>query len=56
MSFTKRFLESIGFFEQLLIEQEEPQQFWDDYLQYEEFLLTQKEEQACLDNNEAQSL
>jgi hypothetical protein len=50
MSFTKRFLESIGFFEQ-----EEPQQFWDEYLQYEEYLLTQKGEQACLDNNEGLS-
>ena len=51
MSFTKRFLESIGFFEQ-----EEPQQFWDEYLQYEEYLLTQKVEQACPDNSEGQSL
>lgn len=52
MSYTKRYLESIGFFEE-----ETATQYLYEYLQYEEFLLTQKkEEQACLDNSEAQSL
>jgi hypothetical protein len=52
MSYTKRYLESIGFFEE-----ENSNQFWDEYFQYEEYLLTQKkEEQACLDNIEVQSL
>jgi hypothetical protein len=51
MSFTKRFLESIGFFDQ-----EDPQQFWNEYLQYEEYLLTQKAEQSYPDSIEDQSL
>ena len=52
MSFTKRFLESIGFFEN-----PEPQQFWDDYLQYEEYLATQKnpEPEYVPDDTEDQS-
>ena len=52
MIYTKRYLESIGFFEE-----ENANQYWDEYFQYEEFLLNQKkEEQACLDNSEALSL
>ena len=52
MSYTKRYLESIGFFEE-----ENANQYWDEYFQYEEFLLNQKkEEQVCLDNSEDQSL
>jgi hypothetical protein len=52
MSYTKRYLESIGFFEE-----ENANQYWDEYLQYEEYLAIQKkEEQACLDNIEVLSL
>ena len=52
MSYTKRYLEEIGFFEE-----ENPNQFWDEYFQYEEFLINQKKaEQASLDNMQDQSL